>query len=379
MNPFVLGYIRPENKLCDREKEREELCRHANNLTHVVITSSRRLGKTSLVWHVLDELHRKGFVTIYIDLLSVTRNEIFINKFASAIAKGIGRSLPTDSFVNVIRNLFAKIKPSIDFTPDGFSISAKFDVNAPTHILISDIFDSLDTHLNKCKKQCLIVFDEFQQLTELPESKEIEGLLREKLQSSRSISCYFVGSKKSILEDMFTNKRRPFYKMTMMLKLGRISRADLSGYIVDMFKTTNKSCPFYLAQQIYDEVEGYTYYVQKLAHLVWDKTDDVVTPHILNDSLTELLEIESFELQMIWSELGWTEKRVLMAVAVEPVSRPYARSFLARHGLSQGSMQKGLKQLIRKDFIELTPDNLYRPVDPLLAKWCKTASAESGI
>ena len=54
MNPFVLGYVRPEEKLCDREVEVKELLQHAKNATHVVMISSRRLGKTSLVWRVLD-------------------------------------------------------------------------------------------------------------------------------------------------------------------------------------------------------------------------------------------------------------------------------------------------------------------------------------
>lgn len=29
MNLFVLGYIRPEEGLCDRKRETEELCLHA--------------------------------------------------------------------------------------------------------------------------------------------------------------------------------------------------------------------------------------------------------------------------------------------------------------------------------------------------------------
>lgn len=370
MNPFVLGYIRPEESLCDRKRETEELCRQARNSTHVVIASSRRLGKTSLMWRVLDDLHKEGFITVYADLLCATSKEIFVEKVASAITKGIGRSLPMESFIKVVRNLFGRIIPSIDLKPGVISISAKFDSAVSTQILIDDMFDSLEAYLKKNKKMCIIVFDEFQEITELPTGKEIEALLREKLQASRYISCFFVGSRRRVLEDMFNNKRRPFYKMTMLLNFGKIPREDVATYISDMFRKTKKECPLAVSQRIYDEVEGHTHYVQKLAHIVWNKTTKTTKESLVMESLDELLESEAGYFQAVWTNLGWTEKRVLMAISLESTSQPYASDFLSRHNLSIGSMQNGLKQLILSDIVERTSSNVYQPVDPILKKWC---------
>jgi len=56
LNPFTLGIISPDQEFCNREKEIEELTRHALNCTHVVIFSPRRYGKTSLVKQVMAQV-----------------------------------------------------------------------------------------------------------------------------------------------------------------------------------------------------------------------------------------------------------------------------------------------------------------------------------
>ncbi len=379
MNPFVLGYVKPEEKLCDRETEVKELLQHARNATHVVMISSRRLGKTSLVWRVLDDLNKEGFLPIYVDLLSVTSRDNFIEKVASSVTKSIGRSLSPETFFKTIRNFFTRIIPSVDFKPEGISVSASFDTSVKADLLIGDIFDSLEQYLKKHKKQCLLVFDEFQEITELPESKEIEGLLREKLQASRTISCFFVGSRRRVLQEMFTDKRRPFYKMTMSFVLSKIEKKFLAEYVAQRFRDTKKHCSSTLAEKVYDEVEGHTYYVQKLSHIVWDKTEKTATEDIIKESLRELLEAESSDFQGIWTGLGWTEKRVLMGLALDPTSKPYSTAFLSRHGLSGGATQKALKQLIQKDIIELSESSVYQPTDPLIKRWCRAISSGSGL
>lgn len=377
MNPFHLGVIKADEKLCGRDQEITQLSTHARNATHVVVVSQRRLGKTSLVWRVLDNLSQEGIMPVYCDLLSVTSKENLIEKLAASIARGVGKALPTESFLQTIQHFFTRIIPSIELKPDGVSVSAKIDASAPTHVLLGDIMSSLERYAEKRAAKCLLVLDEFQEITELPENKEIEALLRESLQATRHVSTFFVGSRRRILEEMFTDKRRPLYKMTMLFRLGKIDRELLGRYIVELFAETGKRCPFELAGRIYDEVEGHTYYVQKLSHIVWDMAETEVTDDCVAKSLAELLEADSGDFQTIWTNLGRTEKRVLMALSVEPTSQPYASAYLARYGIAVGAMQNGVKQLIKKDIVEALQSGLYQPTDPLMKRWCRLAS--SGI
>jgi hypothetical protein len=358
-------------KLCDREQETAQLSLHARNVTHVVVVSARRLGKTSLVWRVLGDLESEGIIPVYVDMFSVTSKENLVEKLAAAVTKGIGKTLSTESFLKTIQHFFTRIIPSVEMKPDGISVSVKFDQSAPTHLLIGDILASLEKYTAEKKTKCLLVFDEFQEITELPDSKEIEGQLRESLQATRSIAAFFVGSRRRILEEMFTDKRRPFYKMTMLFKLGKIERALLAAYISERFATTGKICSRDLSTRIYDEVEGYTYYVQKLAHIVWDMCGDTVTDECVTESVKMLLDFEAGDFEGIWGNLGASEKRVLMAQAVEPTAQPYASAYLSRYGIAIGTMQKGIELLIKKDIIEVLPGGLHQPTDPLLKKWCR--------
>lgn len=165
----------------------------------------------------------------------------------------------------------------------------------------------------------------------------------------------------------------------MSFVLKGIEKRFLAEYVSRRFHETGKVCPLTLAEQVYDETEGYTHYVQKLSHIMWDKTDKTTTDDILKESLRELLEAESSDFEGTWTGLGWTEKRVLMGLALDPTPKPYSTAFLSRHGLSGGATQKALKQLIQKDIVELSETNIYQPTDPLLKRWCRAVSSGSGL
>lgn len=322
----------------------------------------------------MNEVEKKdSFLSIYADLFSTVTKESFVQKFAASVIAATGRSVSSESFIKKVRNFFTRITPSIDIRENGISISARIEQGASINYVIQDIFDSLERYLKANNKRCLLVFDEFQEITEIPESKEIEGLLREKLQATRSISCFFVGSRRRILQEMFTDKRRPFYKMTMLLKLGKIEKDALVDYVREKFVETGKQCPREIAEEIYEAVDGYTCYVQKLSHLIWDNTETTVTSNTFNKAVKELLELESTDFQGVWSGLGRTEKRLLLALSRRPTGNIYGSSFLSDHRLSVGAVQKGIKQLIAKDIVETGEPKVYQLTDPLLAKWCRTS------
>jgi AAA+ ATPase superfamily predicted ATPase len=171
MNPFVLGNILPGEPFCNRKKEIEELARYAINCANVVIYSPRRYGKTSLVRQVMHQVTKRGFLAVYVDLFSVISKEDFIQKFLAAVIKSIGKNISSGSFMDKVKNLFSRITPSIEIKPDSISISAHYDSGASLTHLIEDIFRGLEKYLSTKKLKCLMVFDEFQEITELKESK----------------------------------------------------------------------------------------------------------------------------------------------------------------------------------------------------------------
>ena len=55
LNPFIVSGKIPHVYFCDREKEAAALEKALTNELNVVLTSSRRMGKTSLVDYVFDK------------------------------------------------------------------------------------------------------------------------------------------------------------------------------------------------------------------------------------------------------------------------------------------------------------------------------------
>jgi hypothetical protein len=371
LNPFTLGIISPDQEFCNREKEIEDLTRHALNTTHVVIFSPRRYGKTSLVKQVMARASAQGYLTIYVDCFSVIAREDLVQKLISAVIASMGKNVAEGNVLQKTMKLFKRIIPSIDIRPDGVSISAKYDQTTAFPYLIEDIFKGIVKHLHSKKTKCLIIFDEFQEISELKESKQVEGALREQVQAVTEIACFFVGSRRRILQSMFNDRKRPFFKLAFNYPIGKISRKDLASHIVKLFVRTRKACPLTLAEDLYDYVEGNTYYVRKLSHLLWDMTEKAATPELLSAAKGELLEMESLDLQGVFGGLLMGEKKVAMALAKERTSKPYAMDYLKKHNLSPGGLQKSMRSLQEKDIVEQDHEGIYGLTDPLFGRWCR--------
>lgn len=368
-NPFTLGLAKDED-FCDRHREMDDLLRHARNGQKVVLSSPRRFGKSSLVMRVLERLAGENFLTAYVDLFPVSSEEDFLQRLGLALVKGISKGVDPRSLVQKASDIFRNLRPSLEVTPEGYSLSVQFDRNS-RKLLLDDLLEGLHAHVKKKKTRACIVLDEFQEITELPESKKIEGILRSHIQSQADISYFFVGSRRRVLSDMFANKRRPFYKTAFFYPLHKISGEDFGFFIRKQFGKMGKNCPPDTAKKIYTAVQGYPYYVQKLAALCWDMTERECAPDTVLKAFQKLLEVETTDFEGVWQGLRPVQKGTLTALALEPTSKPYAQGYLSHHRLSLGGMQKALKVLLSLDLIERTDDNFYRCTDPVMEKWIR--------
>jgi uncharacterized protein len=369
-NPFTLG-MAGKDDFCDRDQEMEDLLRHARNGDNTVLYSPRRYGKSSLIAMVLDRLGREGFTTVYVDLFPITSEQDFISRFSTGIFKGIGRGADPRTVGDKVVGLFKKMIPSIDVTSEGYNFSIKFDRTMDPGLLLDDLLEGLYTYATTKKLKICIALDEFQEITELPESKKIEGILRSHIQIQRDIGYFFVGSRRRILNDMFSNKSRAFYKSAFSYVLREIPDGDFSSYIVKKFKDTGKKCTPETALEIYDKVRGYPYYVQKLASIAWDLTTKQCAPDLVGSASRTMLRMEAADFEGIWSGLTLIQRSLLKAIAQEPTPSPYAREFLERHRLSVGGTQKAMSILLSRDLIEKDQENKYRLTDPVMGAWLK--------
>jgi hypothetical protein len=367
-NPFSLGLVKDADQFCNRKKEIQELLRHARNSHKVVLYSPRRYGKSSLVSVVQNRLLAEKIPCVYADLFPISSKKDLIFRLSSAFLKGLGRNADPRSFLAKIGGFFGRLRPTMEMNAEGVSFSVDVDRQEKADTLLDDLMEGVERYSEKKKIKISVALDEFQEIMELPESREIEGILRSHIQRHRHISYFFVGSRRRILQDMFTLKNRPFYKSAFLYPLGKIAREEFVPYIKKRFEDGGKSCPATFAEKIFDGVDGYPYYVQKAASIVWDQTSGEVTEEVVLKSEAVLLQVEGPDFEAHWSGLTLGQKSLLKALANTPTSTPYSAEYLKRFGLSLGGTQKSLKVLLERDLIEKT-DSEYRLTDPVMKKW----------
>lgn len=369
-NPFTIG-IAKEEDFCNRKQELADLLNYARNGQNIVLYSPRRYGKSSLVNQVLKELEKEGVLTVYVDLFPVSSEHDFISMLATAVLKGIGRGVDPRTFGDKVKNLFSRLVPVFEVTPEGLGFFVKFDRSAKLELLLDDLMEGMYTYVKKKRLRACIALDEFQEVTELAESKKIEGILRSHIQHQKEIAYFYIGSRRRTLKDIFTDKGRPFYKSAFLYTLKEIPREDFVQHIRKKFEKSSKKCPSDAAEKIYDMVRGYPYYVQKLALLTWDITDKSCTVDLVAIAYKLLIKMETPDFEGIWSGLTLIQKALLKAIAREPTVSPFAKEYLERYGLTIGGTQKSIQALLGKDLIEKDEENKYRLTDPVMGTWLR--------
>jgi len=367
-NPFTLGVI-PENfPFCNRTSEFRELHAHACNKANVVLFSPRRYGKTSLVKRLQADLSRKGFFVVYTDFFMATSE----NDIAKRIAKSVYAVLhQKESLLKKgIRYLktFKTFRPVFKPSPESgltFTVEA-VPPTMPGIDLLEQVLEEIGLFIRKESVKAHIVFDEFQEITELKNSS-IEGVLRKHIQEQQA-SYFFVGSRRRLLMDMFNLKSRPFYQSAIMYPLQPLPHDELTAFLIVMFKKGGKKCPRDIAQAISGKISRYPYYAQLLAYNIYEISGKIIKGDDIELGFEKLLASERYGYEAIVQGLTGTQIALLRALAVDPVSKILSAEYMERHKLSVGGIQYARKKLEKLDLIEQR-NTVWRIVDPVFGAY----------
>lgn len=366
-NPFYFRALPTDAPFCDRKKELDGLFSHARNRANVVIFSPRRYGKTSLVKRIQEKLKDLDFLTIYVDLFGVDSIEDMAGRIASRFY----------SYCHKDENIFKKAMKFLSLwrpviRPDSeYGVSLSVETTRATRgiELLEETFSGFGKFIQEHGKGVHIVFDEFQEISELNESLQLEGLLRSHIQTHSNASYFFVGSRRRVLRDMFNEKKRPFYRSSINYPLGPLPIDESINFIMEQFKRGGKICPMEIAQKIVEKTGAYPYYIQRMPYSIFEISGKEVTEKDYIKGFTNTIEEESIIFEAMIQGLSLQQTKLVSALAHEPTGKPYSIEYLARHSLgSIGGVQGALKRLLELDYIEKR-DNLYILVDPVFGNW----------
>lgn len=366
-NPFITsGYVSPEY-FCDREDETRQLTQNIQGHSHTVLISPRRMGKTGLIEHCFNQdIIKDNYHTFFIDIYP-TMN---LNDFVFLLGNRICRSLKAKD--KQLMELFVKVVKSIQFTI-GFDETGMMNGSFG----LGDIKDSQKSleeifqYLEEAKRPCVVAIDEFQQIEKYPE-KNVEALLRTYIQHCNNATFIFAGSQRHVIQNMFASASKPFYNSSSIMSLNAIAKEKYVDFAVRMFALFGKTCAPQWIENLYDTLEGHTWYMQAVLYLAFYMTDKECTSVIINEALLKRVADNENVFESMYYGLSERQRQVLKAVAAEgKATQTQSVAFIKKHGLaSASSVQSALRQLLDRDLIT-TEKGTYRIDDRFFGFWLK--------
>ena len=368
-NPFLIETIPPDSPFCDRQEEIERMRSCAESGTNLVLFSPRRYGKTSLAIRVQAMLAKEGYVTVYCQLFGVDS----VHDAASRMGRSIlGAVHARESFLKKGKRFlkyFASFRPVFKPSEDGISVSVEPASDENPIELLERVLEELGEFAAGSGYRVNFVLDEFQEITRLKESAQIEGIMRGKIQGQK-VSYFFLGSRRGILLAMFSDRKRPFFQSAIHLELPPFPLPDITAFLGKLFSKAGRVCPERICREISVVVDQHPYYVQRLARKVFDLNKKRITEDSVAKALENIIDMERYAFEAVLSRLTLPQVRVIRTLAQYPSKELLSGEFIGRCGLPPSSIQFARDRLKTEDLIAQEKESgIWKVVDPVFSMW----------
>jgi len=368
---FVYGVAVSDYNFIGRERETKRLLDNFKGGINVILMSPRRLGKTSLVKHVCNKLDDKDIITVYLDIFGCKSEYDFYNKLTAEVLKQTASK--HELWFEEAKEFLYRLTPKISFSPEpnsDFSIS--LGITPKTHTP-EEVLQMAETIAIKRKKRIVICIDEFQQIGEMSNSKQIQARLRTVWQHQKHVSYCLFGSKHHLMSTIFLHRSMPFFQFGDTISLNKIATEDWVEYIVSHFADGKRTISHALAEEICKFTENYSAYVQQLAWLVFTLKEEgeTVTEDDVRQAENDLLATNDILFMQMIEPLSEFQLNFLRAIA-SGIKKDFGLSEVREeYNLGSYSNITRLKTaLLERDLIEKQNTELVI-TDPIFAKWLK--------
>ena len=353
MNPFKFGTIVRNEFFTDRIKELESVKQMLDGENHLVLISPRRFGKSSLIAKALTEMGRPS---ITIDLMKV----VSVEDFAALILKGVFRLYKMEKVKHFMSHF--RIAPTVSYNPmtDGWDVSFVPMADKAT-VALEDALALLEK-VSTPEARLIVVFDEFQEVNEI--DKKLTRVLRAVLQRQEGLNYVFMGSQESMMEEIFEDKKSPFYHFGQRMTLKKIPYDDFRTYIVERLPEQTGLDREAIADQILAFTNVHPYYSQQLAAAVYNM---IVYNHVREDivqaAILQQVEEHDLDYERLWTTLKRTDRKTLGLLARK-------QNPLTERDLPTSTAFSALKRLVKQGYV--IKATAYELEDPFLGEWiCK--------
>ena len=346
--PFIFGKTVSGDAFTDREKETAKLVSNFQYGVNTFIVSPRRWGKTSLVKKAKGIVENEKFKIVYVDVQQCRCREDFCERLASA----------------VLSQTATKVDEWL------YEMSLKINLS-PKERSMEDLLQLPEKIANRKGFRVIVCIDEFQQIGNYPDTMQFQTELRSVWQHHELTSYCLFGSRKHMMEALFDDESKPFYKFGDIIYLQRIQTEYWVKYITGKFQMADKTITKKQAAWIVRQVDGNSSYVQQLSWYVFQRTENKVTECILSEALKELIAQCSDLFESKTENLTAYQMNFLKAVSDGIHSGFSSTKVIQEYKLgSSANVSIVKKALMEKDLVVKEGGEI-KLADPILGLWLK--------
>jgi uncharacterized protein len=370
VNPFRYGALALDDAFTNREQETAELRADALNGQDVVLFAPRRYGKSSLVWRVSQELIGAGALVAHVNLMTTPTTTQLAEKLARTIHEDIASPLfRAKERLRIFQGL--RIRPTVTVDPEDGSLSFSFDASGRRE----DINATLERLLElpgqlagERKRRVVLILDEFQEIVDI--DPNLPRLMRSVFQQQPEVAHIYLGSKRHMMEQIFSDENEPFWRSAKQIELGVIDPQPFGDYIERQFERTGKSITPTAIDAVLGTTHGHPYATQELCYFLWQDTPTgaTATAEQVVETVVKVLNSEHAHFSLVWDDATAHQRLLLRALATEP-GHPVSADYRRRHALpGASSVQRALGALEKAELVGRRRGEAWIS-EPFLAQW----------
>ena len=343
----------------DRVEETGSIIHSILRGEHLVIIGHRKVGKTSILFRVGDELSGREYIFAYTYIPEASSVELVANEFMRSVLSalaGESRIIPVREYVRIAIRRFPRVSSEI------LTLSEL----KPNESVFRDALVLLDNILEKIGMKAIVVFDEFQNIANI--SLGILDYIRQALWRVRRIIVILCGSMIRMIDRILS---RP--SMPLGLRRIKIEPFDFNTAREFMMMLSKKAIPETILAFIYAITGGMPFHIKVLLRRInsigvekisWWVVRKALLEELLNDSGVLYNYYSAIESRL--ESLSAIYLEILYAIAMGKRRLSEIARFL---GKSMQDINYYVKRLREMEIID--EDNII--LDEMFEIWMETA------
>ena len=349
MNAFKYGTIVGGEFFTDRKRELEIIKHRLDSENHIILISPRRYGKSSLVKQCLIETEKPY---LWLDL----QNVLSVSDLATQLLKNLLRTFTYERLKYELSHF--RIVPTFSTNAMTNDWQVSFNLTADSAIILEDVMQLMQKVATE-SKHLVVVLDEFQEVRKI--DKNLDRQLRSIMQHQEHINYIFMGSQESMMNEIFEQKKSPFYHFGSLMKLDKIPYDDFYKFIFERLPAVRLKED--IVRKILSFTQCHPYYTQQLSSQVWEKiVYEKQQDNIVEISIAEVVQTHDLDYERLWNSFNRTDRNILRQLA-------QGENPMQDYSVATSTTFSSLKRLSQNGIVVKT--STYELEDPFFKQWIK--------